>query len=126
MRKITTEEQSKRLKELGVPCTSCDAQFNSVWSVGDLLDLLPKHLDDCKMNYYYPPFQNDFEVWMRENPYTMNGELKIYYSVDRWIVDYELDGFFGRLPQGTELVDALVRAIELFAANGYDFKAKSK
>lgn len=119
---FTNIEQTERLRKLGLLPTTYNEYYDGVWTLDDLLDLMPKKLEYYEMRYEYPPFQDDWEVWMRDYPYDINGELKLQCNEDnKWFVDYDFDGFLGRLPQSESLIEALVLAIELLAANGYDF-----
>lgn len=135
----TTREQSDRLLKCGVPAESADMMitphntlstepyksvltdrgYSPAWSLGCLLGLLPKELDDFPFTKWYEPFQNGWEICDKEDESTINGEVKLYFSDGCWIVDYDWDGFTGRLPQSDNPIEACVLAIELLTANGY-------
>ena len=96
------------------------------WSLGCLLGLLPKELDDFPFTRWYEPFQDGWEICDKEDESTINGEVKLYFSDGRWIVDYDWDGFTGRLPQSDNPIEACVLAIELLIANGYELNGIEK
>lgn len=129
MQNFTDKEQSERLVACGVPVSTAITKVNDefyLWPLAELLEMLPKELSDYKMHYWYEPFQDSWNIYARDEPYEMNGSLQILYSENHWEVGYDWDGFIGRLPQSTELVEAIVLAIELLAKNGYDFSKTIK
>lgn len=135
----TTIEQSQRLIACGVNPDTADMMhtphstlstesYNSLlkdrnyipaWSLSALIDsVLPKHLDDFPFTKWRPPFLED-EIWDMESPSVLNGDVKLYFSDPKWIVDYDWDGFSGTLPQSEDPIEAVVLAIELLHTNGY-------
>lgn len=143
----TTREQSDRLLKCGVPAESADfARYEDdscsmmewdwstgsyggtypAWSLSALLSLLPKELNDFPFTKWYEPFQDGWEICDKEDESTINGEVKLYFSDGCWIVDYEWDGFIGRMPQSDNPIEACVLAIGLLAANGYKLNGIEK
>ena len=90
------------------------------WSLSAAIELLPKHLDDFRLIKWYPPFLED-EIWEMDNEGVLNGDVKLYSNGTNWIVDYDWDGFSGTLPQSKNPIEAVVLAVELLYANGYQF-----
>lgn len=96
-----------------------DEKDTPAWSLSALLtSVLPKHLDDFPLTKWRPPFLED-EIWEMDNEGVLNGDVKLYFSETKWIVDYDWDGFSGTLPQSENPIEAIVLAIELLHANGY-------
>ncbi len=140
----TTREQSDRLLKCGLSAESADmvydeatglevnagktiqSGYSPAFSLSALLSLLPKELDDFPFTKWYEPFQNGWEICDKEDESTINGEVKLYFSNGYWIVDYDWDGFTGRLPQSDNPVEACVLAIELLTANGYKLNGIEK
>lgn len=114
---LSTEPYKNVLKERG---------YLPAWSLGCLLGLLPKELDDFPFTKWYEPFQDGWEIRDKEDESTINGEVKLYFSNGRWIVDYEYDGFTGCLPQSENPIEACVLAVELLTANGYKLNGIEK
>lgn len=125
---FTNLSQTERLRKLGLLPTTYDVKFDGVWTLGDLLDLIPKYLEDVEMKYEYPIINSDMEWKIAESdePQISGGYLQIEIEEGRWYIDYGHKGFSGRYPNSESLIEALVLAIELLAANGYDFKPKKK
>ena len=137
----TTQEQSARLLACGVSADTADMMFTPhntlstepykealkdrgyipAWSLNALLGLLPKELNDFPFTKWYEPFQDGWDISDKESECTINGEVKLYFSDKTWAVDYDWDGFEGRLPQSDNPIEACVLAIELLRANGYKF-----
>lgn len=145
----TDKSQSQRLLECGVSADTADmcwTRFESdgekyeqlsvmdesiykfaslspipAWSLSALLGLLPKELNDFPFTKWYEPFQDGWDISGKESECTINGEVKLYFSGKTWAVDYDWDGFKGRLPQSDNPIKACVLAIELLRANGYKF-----
>ena len=136
----TTSKQSERLVACGVSCKTADMvympygtlsavpfsdelgerQCKPAWSLSAVLNILPKHLDDFPFTKWYQPFlDNEIEEIYSEE--VLNGDVKLYFNGTNWIVDYDWDGFSGSLPQSENPIEAVVLAIELLHANGYDF-----
>lgn len=137
----TTKEQSRRLLDCGVPAETADMHidnygelwaspykdnqrkdekdFTPAWSLSALCGLLPKELNDFPFTKWYEPFQDGWDISDKESECTINGEVKLYFSDKTWAVDYDWDGFEGRLPQSDNPIEACVLAIELLRANGY-------
>lgn len=90
------------------------------WSLSALIEILPKHLDNFPFTKWYQPFlENEIvEIYSEE---VLNGDVKLYSNGTNWIIDYDWDGFVGTLPQSENPIEAVVLAIELLHANGYDF-----
>lgn len=143
----TDSSQSQRLLSCGVSADTADmARYEDdevpmmpwdwttgsyggtfpAWSLSALLSLLPKELDDFPFTKWYEPFQDGWEICDKEDESTINGEVKLYFSDGRWIVDYDWDGFTGRLPQSDSPIEACVLAIELLTANGYKLNGIEK
>lgn len=99
---------------------------NGEWVIGNLLSLLPKELNDFPFTKWYEPFDEEWEVRDKETESAINGEVKLYFSNGCWIVDYEYDGFTGRLPQSENPIEACVLAVELLTANDYQPKEKKE
>lgn len=91
------------------------------WSLSKMLGLLPKELNDFPFTKWYEPFQDGWDISDKESECTINGEVKLYFSDKTWAVDYDWDGFKGRLPQSDNPIEACVLVIELLRANGYKF-----
>lgn len=137
----TTQDQSERLLQCGVSADTADMMFTPhntlstepykealkdigyipAWSLSALLGLLPKELNDFPFTKWYEPFQDGWDISDKESECTINGEVKLYFSGKTWAVDYDWDGFEGRLPQSDNPIKACVLAIELLRANGYKF-----
>lgn len=144
----TTQDQSQRLLACGVSADTADMcwykakspnregyswmliaenylkrritdEFTPAWSLSRLLELLPKELNDFLFTKWYEPFQDGWDISDKESECTINGEVKLYFSGKTWAVDYDWDGFKGRLPQSDDPIEACVLAIELLTANGY-------
>ena len=96
-------------------------EIQPAWSLSALLGLLPKELNDFPFTKWYEPFQDGWDISDKESECTINGEVKLYFSDKTWAVDYDWDGFKGRLPQSDNPIEACVLAIELLRANGYKF-----
>lgn len=96
-----------------------EKDFTPAWSLSRLLELLPKELNDFPFTKWYEPFQDGWDISDIEIKCTINGEVKLYFSGKTWAVDYDWDGFKGRLPQSDDPIEACVLAIELLTANGY-------
>lgn len=150
MRQIaTTREQSARLLACGIyadtadmigiepnygyecePWSSMQGQDTSgyfpAWSLNALLGLLPKELNDFPFTKWYEPFDEEWEVRDKATESTINGEVKLYFINGCWIVNYEYDGFTGRLPQSDNPIEACVLAIDLLTANGYKLNGIEK
>ena len=94
-------------------------EIQPAWSLSALLDILPKELNDFPFTKWYEPFQDGWDISDMEIKCTINGEVKLYFSGKTWAVDYDWDGFKGRLPQSDNPIEACVLAIERRAANGY-------
>lgn len=141
----TDKSQSQRLLACGVSADTADMAYCTIdslllnapyvemrdrfketncfpaWSLSRLLELLPKELNDFPFTKWYEPFQDGWDISDKEIECTINGEVKLYFSGKTWAVDYDWDGFEGRLPQSDDPIEACVLAIELLTANGYDF-----
>lgn len=135
----TTKEQSERILKCGIPADSADMHYIKgilsvgklcwdkpfpkklypSWSLGRLIEFLPRELDDFECHYQYDFFSND-EPTITEGHYTLEGELVIRHS-NTWIIDYDFYGFVGTMPQSKDPIEAVIRAIELLYANDYRF-----
>lgn len=146
----TTREQSDRLLKCGVSAYTADMTLSyckggfyqlmatpfhygcfddkdtPAFSLGCLLGLLPKELDDFPFAKWYEPFQDGWEISEKDSWITLNGEVRLYFSNGSWIVDYDWDGFQGKLPQSDNPIEACVLAIELLTANGYKLNGIEK
>lgn len=138
----TTKGQSQRLLRCGVSADTADMAIDAdtsklylhpylarvdkqhelpAWSLSALLGLLPKELNNSPFTKWYEPFQDGWDISDKENQCAINGEVKLYFSGGTWIVDYDWDGFTGKLPQSENPIEAVILAIELLHANGYKF-----
>lgn len=138
----TTREQSDRLLKCGVSAESADMMItphntlsanpykslfrdrghSPAWSLSALLsNVLPKHLDDFPFTQWIEPFSGGeiCEIEDNDERVVLNGDVKLSYEENAWIVDYDWDGFTGILPNSDNPIEACVRAIELLYANGY-------
>ena len=113
----TDKSQSQRLLACGVSADTAD--ISPAWSLSALLDILPKELTGYRMTHRYEPFA-DF-VMTCCAPYFINGSLQLYHNGKKYVVDYDWGGFLGQMPCADDPIEACVLAIELLAANGYDF-----
>ena len=115
----------KRKGEIYLLMRGPDMEFEKndtpAWSLSALIEILPKHLNDFPFNKLTPPFL-DGEIWDKDIPSVLNGDLTLYSNGTNWIVDYDWDGFTGTLPQSENPIEAVVLAVELLYANGYDFR----
>lgn len=146
----TTKELSKRILKCGVPADSADMTIHDLvtgttvlhtdnyndfrnspfpecffpaWSLGNLISLLPHELDNFKCDYQYDFFSNDNPIIV-EGCYTLSGSLVICHNEKNWIVDYDIEGFLGLLPQSNNLFEAIIMTMELLYENGYKFDNK--
>ncbi len=113
----TDKSQSQRLLACGVSADTAD--ITPAWSLSALLDILPKELTGYRMTHRYEPFA-DFVITCCA-PYFINGYLQLYHNGKKYVVDYDWSGFLGQMPCADDPIEACVLAIELLAANGYDF-----
>ena len=124
MKTFTNIEQTERLRKLGLFPTTYNEHYDGVWTLGDLLDLMPKWLDFFEMRYEFS-LDNNWNIRESNYPQVSGGSLRITYEDRWWYIDYGDEGFSGSTPQSEDLIEALVLAIELLAANGYNFKKKN-
>lgn len=139
----TDKSQSQRLLACGVSADTADMAYCTIdslllnapyvemrdrfketncfpaWSLSALLDILPKELTGYRMTHRYEPF-TDF-VMTCCAPYFIGGSLQLYHNGKKYVVDYDWGGFLGQMPCADDPIEACVLAIELLAANGYDF-----
>lgn len=139
----TDKSQSQRLLACGVSANTADMAYCTIdslllnapyvemrdrfketncfpaWSLSALLDIIPKELAGYRMTHRYEPF-TDF-VMTCCAPYFINGSLQLYRNGKKYVVDYDWGGFLGQMPCADDPIEACVLAIELLAANGYDF-----
>lgn len=139
----TDKSQSQRLLACGVSAGTADMAYCTIdslllnapyvemrdrfketncfpaWSLSALLDILPKELTGYRMTHRYEPL-TDF-VMTCCAPYFINGSLQLYHNGKKYVVDYDWGGFLGQMPCADVPIEACVLAIELLAANGYDF-----
>lgn len=94
------------------------------WSLPALLELLPKHLESFHFSKWYEPFQDSWEICDKDTEITISGEVQLYFSDGKWIVDYDWYGFAGRLPQSENPIEAVILAMELLHANGYSYQER--
>lgn len=146
----TTSEQSSRLLRCGVsadtadmfykPCvvmveqdymklilfarnelTVGDMPTYPAWSLSSLLGLLPKTIGGFWMTKWYAPNVDGFEIDDMENSYQLSGDFQLLHiGGGNYQVEYDWDGFRGKLPQSDNPIEACVLAIELLTANGYN------
>lgn len=139
----TTQDQSQRLLRCGVSADTADMlgiepdygyecePWNSIqghdtrgyfpaWSLSALLGLLPKTIGDFWMTKWFVPDVDGFEIDDMENPYLLSGDFQLLHIGGGYYqVEYDWDGFLGKLPQSDNPIEACVLAIELLTANGY-------
>ena len=90
------------------------------WSLSALLGLLPKTISDFWMTKWYDPTADGFVICDKETPYLLSGDFQLLHiGGGKYQVEYDWDGFQGRLPQSDNPIEACVLAIELLTANGY-------
>lgn len=140
---VTTKEQSDRLLKCGISEDTADIirvnkespvlvisdykdgksfysqNISPAWSSSALMELLPKNMDGFVCTLQYNVWTEDFSI-VDDGSYMLDGDLCIKNNGTNWIVDYEF-GFYGNLPQSSNLIEAIILAIELLHANGYKF-----
>lgn len=121
----TTYSQSKRLLRAGIDASTSDGynrEGECSWSVGALLDILPKRVEITNAHYQVSHLSDNWsDGFQPVIAYEITGRPVISSEHNSWIVDYEPSGFQGILPQSYDLTEALVQALELLAINGYNF-----
>ena len=145
----TTPSQSRRLYECGVDPKTADMrwykakaankegyswmliaennrirynshEFIPAWSLSALLGLLPKTISDFWMTKWFVPTVDYFQIGDMKNPYQLSGDFQLLHiGGGKYQVEYDWDGFRGKLPQSKNPIEACVLAIELLAANNY-------
>lgn len=138
----TTQDQNQRLLRCGVSADTADMYYlvdtlhigpafsdvwqnkpkdlEPAWSLSRLLGLLPKTIGDFWMTKWYAPNVDGFEIDDMENPYQLSGDFQLLHiGGGNYQVEYDWDGFRGKLPQSDNPIEACVLAIELLTANGY-------
>lgn len=153
-RQIATNRlQSDRLLQCGVPAESADMclingtltlesyreakspidgfmhdyEIAPAWSLGALLGLLPKTISDFWMTKWYDPTADGFVICDKKTPYLLSGDFQLLHIGDgKYQVEYDWNGFQGRLSQSDNPIEACVLAIELLAANGYKLNGIEK
>lgn len=142
----TTQDQSARLLQCGVSAETADMCYDSgalslmdygsavherdsrrekyavapAWSLSALLGLLPKTIGDFWMTKWFVPNVDGFEIDDMENPYLLSGDFQLLHiGGGNYQVEYDWDGFRGKLPQSDNPIESCVLAIELLTANGY-------
>ena len=145
----TTREQSDRLLKCGVSADTADMFYQTpitvsqkatredmllvrkadkalfdtdtpAWSLSALLGLLPKTISDFWMTKWYDPTADGFVICDKETPYLLSGDFQLLHiGGGKYQVEYDWDGFQGRLPQSDNPIEACVLTIELLTANGY-------
>ena len=136
----TTQEQAARLLRCGVSAETADMMFTPhntlstepykealkdrgyipAWSLSRLLGLLPKTIGDFWMTKWYAPNVDGFEIDDMGEPYQLSGDFQLLHiGGGNYQVEYDWDGFRGKLPQSDNPIEACVLAIELLTANGY-------
>lgn len=136
----TTKEQSVRLRQCGVDPETADMMFTPhntlsadpykeglkdrgyfpAWSLISLLGLLPKTISDFWMTKWFVPIVDGFQIDDMENPYLLSGDFQLLHiGGGKYQVEYDWDGFRGKLPQSDNPIEACVLAVELLAANNY-------
>lgn len=145
----TTKEQSTRLLQCGVDPETADmfyqipitisqkrqgedillikksdaALFDTdtpAWSLSALLGLLPKTISDFWMTKWFVPIVDGFQIDDMENPYQLSGDFQLLHiGGGKYQVEYDWDGFRGKLPQSDNPIEACVLAVELLVANNY-------
>lgn len=110
MKTFTNIEQTERLRKLGLFPTTYNEHYDGTWTLGDLLDLMPKEIESA--------------VVVGNQRKTFKENLQISYKDGCWRISYDFDD--DEYIENESLIEALVLAIELLAANGYNFKKKKK
>ncbi len=148
----TTKEQSTRLRQCGVDPKTADMcwykakaankegytwilisenyhkrrnsdEFIPAWSLSALLGLLPKTISDFWMTKWFVPIVDGFQIDDMENPYLLSGDFQLLHiGGGKYQVEYDWDGFRGKLPQSDNPIEACVLTVELLAANNYKLK----
>lgn len=92
------------------------------WSLGNLLDLIPAHLDTTEIRYTYQHAYTIYgtvlepELMEADNVTEVYGDLSITALSGRWAMSY--DGQMpGVEPQGPRIVNAAVKMIDWLVAN---------
>ena len=136
----TTRDQANRIIAIGISANTADlwwvggikpclnvqgsAKPNTIhspaWSLSRLLELLPKHMEAFPFSKWFSPFEDDV-ICEKSGEDALNGNLTLSYNGTNWIVDYDWNGFTGKLPQSENPIEECVKAIELLSANGYKF-----
>lgn len=97
------------------------------WSLGALLGFLPKTISDFWMTKWYDPTADGFVICDKKTPYLLSGDFQLLHIGDgKYQVEYDWNGFQGRLSQSDNPIEACVLAIELLAANGYNLNGIEK
>ncbi len=95
-------------------------EFIPAWSLSALLGLLPKTISDFWMTKWFVPIVDGFQIDDMENPYQLSGDFQLLHiGGGKYQVEYDWDGFRGKLPQSDNPIEACVLAVELLAANNY-------
>lgn len=95
------------------------------WSLSALLGLLPKTIGDFWMTKWYVPNVDGFEIDDMGEPYQLSGDFQLLHiGGGNYQVEYDWDGFRGKLPQSDNPIEACVLAIGLLTANGYKLDEK--
>lgn len=142
----TDKSQSDRLLRCGVSADTADMCYDSgalslmdydsavherdsrresyevipAWSLSALLGLLPKTIGDFWMTKWYAPNVDGFEIDDMGDPYQLSGDFQLLHiGGGNYQVEYDWDGFRGKLPHSDNPIEACVLAIELLTANGY-------
>lgn len=97
------------------------------FSLSCLLSLLPKAISDFWMTKWFSPIEDGFVISDKEAPYLLSGDFQLLHiGGGKYQVEYDWDGFQGKLPQSDNPIEACVLAIELLAANGYQLNGIEK
>ncbi|ROT19620.1 hypothetical protein EEL53_10275 [Muribaculaceae bacterium Isolate-114 (HZI)] len=96
------------------------SEITPAWSLSALLGLLPKTISDFWMTKWFVPIVDGFQIDDMENPYQLSGDFQLLHiGGGKYQVEYDWDGFRGKLPQSDNPIEACVLAVELLVANNY-------
>ena len=100
--------------------TTTKKKATPAWSFGALLEkVLPKYLEDFSLETVWNADGDETEL---SKPYSVGGGVMLSNNGTHWVVDFEWDGFIGKLPQSDgSPIEAVVQAVELLHLNGYKF-----
>lgn len=95
--------------------------YELAWSLSQLLNLLPSRLEGVSQTHWINPAfwtSDEYVIDEYSGDNFVDGYLTIQNDGDYWAMNYDMDGFLGRLAQGKTIIEAAVQMIELLHANG--------